>query len=93
MGLRISKISDKPGNKAQLYHFDLDRPKWLKFFIYLNDVENLDHGPHSYIKNTHKVFAKPYKILIKRYQRISIKRYLVIIIKLMNILFMVRQVH
>ena len=74
VGLRISKISDKPGNKeAQLYHFDLDRPKWLKFFIYLNDVENLDHGPHSYIKNTHKVFAKPYKILIKRYQRISDK--------------------
>ena len=74
VGLRISKISDKPGNKeAQLYHFDLDRPKWLKFFIYLNDVESLDHGPHSYIKKTHKVFSKPYKILIKRYQRISDK--------------------
>ena len=72
VGLRISKISDKPGNReAQLYHFDLDRPKWLKFFIYLNDVDNRDHGPHSYIKESHKVFSKPYKILIKRYQRIS----------------------
>ncbi|WP_440938020.1 hypothetical protein [Candidatus Pelagibacter sp.] len=72
VGFRISKISSKPGNKeAQLYHFDLDRPKWLKFFIYLNDVENISHGPHSFIEKTHKLFSKPYKILIKRYQRIS----------------------
>lgn len=72
VGLRISKISENPGVKeAQLYHFDLDRPKWLKFFIYLNDVVNKDHGPHSYIEKSHKVFSKPYKILIKRYQRIS----------------------
>jgi|TARA_B110000027_G_C16096959_1_gene291249 hypothetical protein len=72
VGYRISRISDKPGSmEAQLYHFDLDRPKWLKFFIYLNDVDNRDHGPHSFIKKTHKVFSKPYKILIKRYQRIS----------------------
>ena len=72
VGFRISKISSKPGNReAQLYHFDLDRPKWLKFFIYLNDVENISHGPHSFIEKTHKLFSKPYKILIKRYQRIS----------------------
>ena len=45
----------------------------IKFFIYLNDVENKDHGPHSFIKKSHKVFSKPYKILIKRYQRISDK--------------------
>jgi hypothetical protein len=71
VGLRISKISTRPGNKeAQFYHFDLDRPKWLKFFIYLNDVESRDHGPHTFIKKSHKVFSKPYKILIKRYQRI-----------------------
>ena len=37
---------------AQEYHFDLDRPKWLKIFIYLTDV-NKDNGPHCYIsKNT-----------------------------------------
>lgn len=29
---------------AQLYHFDLDRIKWLKIFIYLTDV-NEDNGP------------------------------------------------
>jgi len=74
VGLRISKISDNPGSfEAQLYHFDLDRPKWLKFIIYLNDVDNRDHGAHTFIQKSHKVFSKPYKILIKRYQRISDK--------------------
>lgn len=45
---------------AQLYHFDMDRTKFLKVFIYLTDV-NDDNGPHVYVKssNTHK----PYDLL------------------------------
>lgn len=38
---------------AQLYHFDLDRIKFLKFFIYLTDVDALN-GPHCYIEGSHK---------------------------------------
>ncbi len=49
---------------AQLYHFDLDRIKWLKFFIYLTDV-NSHNGPHCYVKGTHRPGAKP-KDLLKR---------------------------
>lgn len=37
---------------AQLYHFDMDRVKWLKVFIYLTTVDS-DNGPHCYLKGTH----------------------------------------
>jgi hypothetical protein len=33
---------------AQLYHFDMDRIKFLKFFFYLTDVGSAN-GPHCYI--------------------------------------------
>ena len=55
---------------AQEYHFDLDRPKWLKIFIYLTDV-NKDNGPHCYISGTHKVGSKPLDILKKGYVRVA----------------------
>jgi len=45
---------------AQLYHFDMDRLKFVKFFIYLTDVET-DNGPHCYIRGSHK--RKPAELL------------------------------
>ena len=38
---------------AQLYHFDMDRPQFLKVFIYLSDVTP-DTGPHCYIRASHR---------------------------------------
>ena len=38
---------------AQMYHFDMDRIKFIKFFIYLTDVD-LSNGPHCYVENSHK---------------------------------------
>jgi hypothetical protein len=38
---------------AQLFHFDLDRVKWLKVFVYLTDV-CADNGPHAFIRGSHK---------------------------------------
>jgi hypothetical protein len=38
---------------AQLFHFDLDRLKFLKFFFYLTDVD-LETGPHCYIDGSHR---------------------------------------
>ena len=55
---------------AQEYHYDLDGLKWLKFFIYLTDVD-YDTGPHVYIPQTHKPFKKKYKHMLRGYQRIS----------------------
>ncbi len=38
---------------AQLYHFDMDRPQFLKFFFYLTDVTT-ETGPHCYIRGSHR---------------------------------------
>jgi hypothetical protein len=55
---------------AQFYHFDLDRLKWLKVFIYLTDVGPLD-GPHSFIEGSHAPGGIPQKFLDKGYVRLS----------------------
>jgi hypothetical protein len=38
---------------AQMFHFDMDRIKFLKFFVYLTDVGPLN-GPHVYIAGSHR---------------------------------------
>ncbi|WNC52876.1 MULTISPECIES: hypothetical protein [unclassified Thermosynechococcus] len=38
--------------EAQLFHFDYDRFKFLKFFFYLTDVSPVS-GPHCYVKGSH----------------------------------------
>ena len=52
---KLSKKADSEA--AQMFHFDLDRIKWLKFFIYLTDVK-INSGPHVYVSGTHKPFSK-----------------------------------
>jgi hypothetical protein len=42
---------------AQLYHFDLDRLKFLKFFFYLTDVDE-KNGPHCFIAGSHRRLPK-----------------------------------
>jgi Phytanoyl-CoA dioxygenase (PhyH) len=54
---------------AQLYHFDLDRIKWLKFFIYLTDVTS-DNGPHCYVSGSHQPGNKPEALVRRGYSRI-----------------------
>ncbi len=66
----IGKESDT--FSAQDFHFDLDGIKWIKCFIYLNDV-SIDNGPHIYVEGTHKSFSKPYSLLKKGYVRINDK--------------------
>jgi hypothetical protein len=38
---------------AQMYHFDMDRIKFIKFFFYLTEVDS-ETGPHCYIRGSHK---------------------------------------
>jgi len=40
---------------AQLYHFDMERIKFLKFFFYLTDV-NSETGPHCYARGSNNGF-------------------------------------
>ncbi len=60
----INKIDDKYKHEfidsaAQMFHYDLDRLKFLKFFIYLTDV-NEENGPHVYVKGSH---LKPFDFI------------------------------
>jgi hypothetical protein len=41
---------------AQQYHFDLDRVRFLKVFVYLTDVDD-QHGPHVFVRGSHR--SKP----------------------------------
>jgi hypothetical protein len=45
---------------AQMYHFDMDRLKFLKFFFYLTDVTP-ETGPHCYVEGSHT--HKPKSVL------------------------------
>jgi hypothetical protein len=52
-------FSDSPDSEAaQYFHFDLDRVKWVKFFIYLTDVTP-DSGPHFFIAKSHRTGGIP----------------------------------
>lgn len=55
---------------AQYYHFDMDRIKWLKFFVYLTDVSE-ENGPHTFISGSQRSGAIPAKLLSKGYARLT----------------------
>lgn len=38
---------------AQQFHTDRDRLSFLKFFVYLTDVDD-DHGPHVFVRGSHR---------------------------------------
>lgn len=59
---------ENPGS-ATMYHFDMDRIKWLKFFFYLTDTTK-DNGAHQFIKGSHNGNI-PDKFLKKGYARLN----------------------
>lgn len=68
-----TSFSDSPDmNAAQYYHFDMDRPKWLKFFIYLTDVTT-ETWAHTFIEGSHQTNAIPSSMLKKGYARLTDK--------------------
>lgn len=46
---------------AQMYHFDLDRPRFLKLFVYLTDV-GPQSGPHAYVRGTHRNLPPAFRV-------------------------------
>jgi hypothetical protein len=62
--------TDGDDNAAQMYHFDMDRPKWLKFLVYVTDVGE-NNGPHCFVKCTHKNNGIPFKFRSKGYIRLT----------------------
>lgn len=62
----VSRRADSQA--AQLYHFDMDRVRWLKFFIYLTDV-GPENGPHCFVASSHRSGGIPSHLLSKGYVR------------------------
>lgn len=66
-----TSYSKTPSDEAaQKYHFDLERPKWLKIFVYLTDIDE-ETGPHCFVAKTHKSNKIPWKLLKRGYARIE----------------------
>ncbi len=63
-----SKQPDK--DAAQFWHFDMDRIKWLKFFIYLTDVSP-ENGPHCFVAGSHRAGGIPRQLRDKGYARLT----------------------
>lgn len=55
---------------ATKWHFDMDRIKWLKVFFYLSDMD-ADHGPHCFVRGSHKTGGIPMELLKRGYARIE----------------------
>jgi len=62
--------SQPDSEAAQFYHFDMDRIKWLKIFIYLTDVGPND-GAHSFVAGSQRTGGIPDDLLQKGYMRLS----------------------
>jgi hypothetical protein len=64
-------MSPRPDKEAaQYWHFDMDRIKWLKFFVYLTDV-GPENGPHSFVAGSHRSGGIPASLLKKGYARLT----------------------
>lgn len=71
VGAWWSSPGDKPDvTAAQFWHHDMDRPKWIKIFIYLTDC-NENNGPHEFIKGSHKDNGIPKILREKGYARLD----------------------
>jgi hypothetical protein len=64
-------FSDQPDEEAaQFFHFDMDRIKWLKFFIYLTDV-GPDSGAHCFVRGSHRTHGIPAALRVRGYARLT----------------------
>ena len=50
--LRKSFVTNLPAGGTQIYHSDPNSPRFLKFFVYLNDVD-INGGPFCYVEGSH----------------------------------------
>jgi hypothetical protein len=65
----LAKGAAPSSDLAQLYHFDFDRPKWLKLFFYLTDVDDAA-GPHTFVRGSHRREERRAHLLRRGYVRI-----------------------
>jgi hypothetical protein len=64
LGVRWSLPTDGDHDRYQLFHRDVDDWRFLKLFIYLNDVDE-DTGPHCYVRTSHRT---PFSLRAREYR-------------------------
>jgi hypothetical protein len=66
-----SIASDRTGSAeiAQMFHYDLDRLRWLKLFVYLTEV-GPETGPHVFVEGSHRLDGHNAELLRRGYVRI-----------------------
>ena len=52
--LRRSYVNDLPPKSTQLFHSDRNSIKFFKFFMYLNDVDSVEDGPLTLIRESNQ---------------------------------------
>lgn len=57
LNLRKSFANNLPDAQTTLFHCDRNSPYMLKFFLYLDDVEEIDDGPFTYVEGS--AYQKP----------------------------------
>ena len=57
-----SAAADRPASSAaaQQFHFDLDRLRFVKVFVYLTDVDER-HGPHVFVRKSHRSLPRRFR--------------------------------
>ena len=70
MSLSTDFSKTASSDAAQMFHFDMDRIKWLKYFLYLTDVDDMT-GPHVFVEGTHRSGHIPQTLLKRGYVRIE----------------------
>lgn len=64
-------VKARPDDQAaQTFHWDMERIRWLRFFVYLTDV-TAESGPHCFIRGTHRTGAIPEDLRALGYVRHS----------------------
>jgi hypothetical protein len=62
---------ERPADEiAQTFHFDCDRLKWIKVFIYLTDVTE-ESGPHVFVRHSHLRESRRAGLLSRGYVRLQ----------------------
>lgn len=67
-----AKSTEADKKAAQLFHFDMDRLRWVKFFFYITHVTS-ENGPHIFVESTHKDYGIPFSLRRKGYVRLTDK--------------------
>ena len=71
--LWLDPVFDGP-SPAHVYHFDNDGPGFLKFFVYLSDVDS-ETGAHTYIQGSHGHDKPAAFYRSQRYEREDLRRH------------------